>query len=299
MAVSLNEIVAGRKTFFVCPDHSRFPESFLEEYFALGYECYFIENDKQLSLEKKVEIIISLFKDCILFFNIDTNIPDFVWSKYIFQLQNQYRNDILIGIMYTKRQAKDEKTRIERKYLYEIGITCGAVQLEYQKGTNFIIIQNLLFANQAQGRRKNIRALCNNACTFTFNFNGTTHSGILQDISLSHFSFIYPENKLAILLYEKITDVHFNISGFLFRSDAILIMERPANGQNLLVFSFVSQAGANGLDERVKQLLTPSIYQLVLMNTSAVLKSLFVKAASQLGDQSKKNYSGLEEIDDI
>ena len=147
MAISLNEIVTGRKTFFIAPDRSRFPENFLEEYFAMGYECYFIENDKKLPLEKKIEIIISIFKDCILFFNIDAIIGDIFWPKYIMQLHQQYGGSVLIGVMYTKRQSKDDKAKIERKYLMEIGITCGAVQLEYQKGTNFIIIQNLLFAN--------------------------------------------------------------------------------------------------------------------------------------------------------
>ena len=295
MAISLNEIVTGRKTFFIAPDRSRFPENFLEEYFAMGYECYFIENDKKLPLEKKIEIIISIFKDCILFFNIDATIGDIFWPKYIMQLHQQYGGSVLIGVMYTKRQSKDDKAKIERKYLMEIGITCGAVQLEYQKGTNFIIIQNLLFANQAQGRRKTIRAVCNKSCTFMFALNGQQHTSTLQDISLSHFSIIYPNGKLQVQLYEKITDIHFNICGFLFRSDAILIMERPVNGQTLYVFSFVSQTGTNGLDERLRQLLTPSVYQLMSSNTTAILNQLFENAEKRM--ESEGNFYG--EIDEL
>lgn len=296
MAVSINEIVSGRKTFFIAPDRSRFPENFLEEYFALGYECYFIENDKRLSLEKKIEIIVSVFKDCILFFNIDANLPNIYWPKFIMNLQNQYSNHVLIGIMYTKRQSKDDKIRIERKYLLEIGITCGAVQLEYQKGTNFVIIQNLLFANQAQGRRKTIRAVCNKSCTFSFSIDTVQHSGILQDVSLSHFSFIYPDGKLQIQLYEKIKEIHFNICGFLFRSDAILIMERPVNGEILYVCSFLSQNGTSGLDERLKQLLTPSVYQLMSSNTNALLEQLFDKAEKCSKSEKYDELSGIDEI---
>jgi len=298
LGVSLKEIVTGRKTFFIAPDRSRFPENFLEEYFAMGYECYFIENDKHLTLEKKIEVIVSVFKDCILFFNIDANLPDVFWPKFIAQLQEQYNDRILIGIMYTKRQSKEEKAKIERKYLLEIGITCGAVQLEYQKGTNFIIIQNLLFANQAQGRRKTIRAVCNKSCNFTFNLETEQHSSTLQDISLSHFSFVYPNGKLNIQLYEKIQEIHFNICGFLFRSDAILIMERPVNGEMLYVFSFVSQTGNNGLDERLRQLLTPSVYQLMATNTSALLRQLFINAERQQM-MANNGFNGLGGIDDI
>lgn len=297
MAVSLNEIVTGRKTFFITPDRSRFPENFLEEYFAMGYECYFIENDKRLPLQKKIEIIISIFKDCILFFNIDAPVDDIFWPKYIWQLKMQYGDRVLIGITYTKRQAREEKAKIERKYLLEIGISCGAVQLEYQKGTNFIIIQNLLFANQAQGRRKTIRAVCNKSCTLMFSFDGAQYTSVLQDISLSHFSIIFPEAKLNIQLYEKLKDIHFNINGFLFVSDAILIMERPINDQKLYVLSFVNSNGTNGLDDRIRQLLTPSVYQLMSSNTLVVLNQLFDKALKQF--ESTGSYGNLSAFDSI
>ena len=71
MGISIKEIVAGRKTFFITPDTSLIPEVFLEDYFALGYECYFIEYDKRISLKKKIDILISIFHDVIIFFNID------------------------------------------------------------------------------------------------------------------------------------------------------------------------------------------------------------------------------------
>ena len=53
MSASIKDIVVGRKTFFITPDTSLIPEDYLEEYFSLGYECYFINNDKILSLDKK------------------------------------------------------------------------------------------------------------------------------------------------------------------------------------------------------------------------------------------------------
>ena len=53
MGLPVNEIVNGRKTFFITPDTSLMPELYLEDFFVLGYECYFIENDKRVSLDKK------------------------------------------------------------------------------------------------------------------------------------------------------------------------------------------------------------------------------------------------------
>ena len=71
MGISVDEIITGRKTFFILPDTSLMPESFLEDYFALGYECYYVPFDKRVKMERKVKVITSLFKDLIIFFNID------------------------------------------------------------------------------------------------------------------------------------------------------------------------------------------------------------------------------------
>lgn len=275
MGISVKEIVTGRKTFFIAPDTSLIPETYLEDYFALGYECYFVENDKRIKIEKKVDVILSLFRDVIIFFNIDYNIQDFDWYTFIKNVIDSYNNRDSIGILYTKRQSKDERLRLEHKFLFDMGVQCGCIQLEYQKKQNFELIEKILYANQAQGRRKNIRALCTNACTFTCNHSGMAHTGVLQDISLSHFSIISPDKSFKVQLYEKISDFHFNIRGFMFRSDAVLIMERPLEYQSLMVFAFVNSTGANGLDQRINQLLIPNIYKLMAANCTNLLNQLY------------------------
>ena len=86
MGISVNDIVTGRKTFFILPDTSLMPESYLEDYFAIGYECYYVPFDKRVNIQKKVKVITSLFKDLIIFFNIDynLNLPDFNWGDFIY-----------------------------------------------------------------------------------------------------------------------------------------------------------------------------------------------------------------------
>lgn len=279
MGISVKDIVTGRKTFFILPDTSLIPESFLEDYFSLGYECYFVPFDKRVNIQKKVRVITSLFKDLIIFFNIDYNIPNFDWDDFIYDYIHENDNAESVGIMYTKRQTKDEKTRLERKYLYEMGIRCGCVQLEYQKIHNFELIGKILYANQAQGRRKTIRALCSSSCTYTYTYGPYKDSitGTLQDISLSHFTILVTGAGLEIKMYEKIADIHFNIRGFLFRSDAVLVMERPVNGDMLYVFAFVSSSGTNGLDDRTRGLLVPSLYKLLSTNCNSILDQMYEK----------------------
>ena len=283
MGISVNEIVTGRKTFFILPDTSLMPESYLEDYFALGYECYFIPFDKRYKMERKVKVITSLFKDLIIFFNIDYNLPNFDWDDYIYEYIHENNNAQSVGIMYAKRQSKAEKALIERKYLYEMGIRCGCVQLEYQKTQNFELIGKILYANQAQGRRKTIRALCSSACTYTYTYGPYKDSitGTLQDISLSHFTVLVSGTGLEIKLYEKIPDIHFNIRGFLFRSDAVLVMERPVNGDMLYVFAFVNSTGQNGLESRTKGLLVPALYKLLAVNYNSIMDHMYQKVSEQ------------------
>ena len=298
MGISVNEIVTGRKTFFILPDTSLMPESYLEDYFALGYECYYIAYDKRVNTEKKVKVITSLFKDLIIFFNIDYNLPNFDWEDYIYKYIQENGNAASVGILYTKRQTKLEKNVLERKYLYEMGIRCGCIQLEYQKSNNFELIGKILYANQAQGRRKTIRALCSSACTYTYTYGPYKDSvtGTLQDISLSHFTILVTGEGLEIKLYEKIADVHFNIRGFLFRSDALLVMERPVNGDMLYVFAFVNSAGQNGLDERTRGLLIPALYKLLSANCNTVLDQMYqqLNEAEQVAELPQVNNDDIE-----
>ena len=162
-----------------------------------------------------------------------------------------------------------------------MGIRCGCIQLEYQKKQNFELIGKILYANQAQGRRKTIRALCSSACTYTYEYGPYKDSvtGTLQDISLSHFTILVTGAGLEIKLYEKISDIHFNIRGFLFRSDAVLVMERPVNGDMLYVFAFVNSSGQNGLDERTRGLLIPTLYKLLSLNCNTILDQMYEKVS--------------------
>lgn len=56
---STNEIVKGRKTFFIAPDELLLSSDFLEEYLAKDYECYFIKNDLNNTITTKVYTIVT------------------------------------------------------------------------------------------------------------------------------------------------------------------------------------------------------------------------------------------------
>ena len=294
MDVPVNEIVTGRKTFFILPDTSLLSESYLEEFFSLGFECYFIGYDKRMDIKRQIECIISLFKDVIIFFNVDAELPGDRWDTYIEKLIKKSNGIPLFGVLYSKRQTSADKAMIEKRFLFDMGLRCGCIQLEYKKNENFELMTRSLYANQAQGRRKTIRALCTSACTYKFVFGpkNDPYSGALQDISLSHFSVLKKGTEpFPIKLYEKISDIHFSIKGSFFHSDAILVMERPVGDNILYVFSFVTATGASGLEPRTKSILVPVLYNMISSNCLGLLDEEYfnnedIKTEASLFDDS-------------
>ena len=293
MGISIKELVTGRKVFFITPDTSLFPKNYLEDFFALGYECYFIEYDKRVPLKTKVEILLQVFNDVILFFNIDFNSNEINWYHFIRDIQTKYGDRARIGVLFTKRQRKEEKLMIQKMYNSDLGIQCGCSQLEYQKKQNFEIIERILAANQAQGRRKNIRAICSKSYTFSVEYNKEQYSGVLQDVSLSHFSFIMPRDQFNIPDYLKLSDFRFNLRGCVFASDAILIMSRPVDDGMLYVFAFASDSSA-GLDQRITQLLIPNIYQLMNNNFGNLINQIYDRVELPKPEAADEEKSSLE-----
>ncbi len=282
MSSIVDEIVKGRKTFFIAPDKSLFPEAYLEEFLTLGYECYFIDTDIFLPISIKIDIILSIFKDSIIFFNIDGPIQNDTWANLIHKASVKYP-EALFGVMYAKRLIAGEKEKLEKYYLFNLGCKCGCVQLEYQKKNNFTIIQKALYANQAMGRRKNVRAVCTSSCSVKFvGSDSKMHSVKLNDVSISHFSItVHPEDEVEFKDYEKIIDAQFYIKGLHFRSDAVLFMSRPIENGILYIFAFTSEDGQIGLEKINRQLIIPKIYGIMVDNCQDLLGRLFKTALEQ------------------
>ena len=274
-------IIEGRKTFFICPDPTLLPETYLEDYMARGYETYIIGDDRYCPLRAKVEVIIETFTDSILFFYIDAQVKGIKWEKYIKELQEKYAGRILIGVLYLKRQNDEEKTKLEKYYLFDVGIQCGCIALEYQKNKNFALIDKVMYANQACGRRKNIRAICDTRSRVSFISKHGQIKGSVLDVSMSHFSCIF-DKTLDIQMYEKVPKMLINVNGLHFASDAILVMQRKKNGVMLNVFVFSNSMGQQGVESDIQPRLLERIYQLTSDKAKSLMRFKFEEARKDL-----------------
>lgn len=265
--------IEGRRTFFIAPDPSFLPESFLQDFLARGYEAYIIKDFRFYPMYEQVRIIMDTCPDSIFFFFVDSDVG-VDWPKFIKYFQEQTQGKALVGVLYEKGRAPEQKAAMEKYYLFDLGIQCGCIELEYNKEKNFAIIDKVMFANQACGRRKNVRAICDSSAKASFRYNGTVIKGNVSDISVSHFSFIPDPNYTfpEIPLYTKVNEVMVTFKAMHFVISANLVMQRQLdNGKTLQVFLMLKSNGQPGLDEEIAERVRERIYTVVTENVKEIL----------------------------
>ena len=273
--------VVGRKTFFIAPDLTLFPETFMEEYMTHGYEAYIINDDRYCPMDRKIEQIISMFPRSIFFFYVDAKIEGIEWQKFIYNLQRTHGENALLGVLYAKSRSEEERKKLEKFYLFDMGIQCGCIGLDFQQKKNFPLIDSVMKANQAQGRRKTIRAVCSGASEVSFEKDGRYFRGKICDISLNHFSCMFYEGELP--LYSRVQGMMLVIDGVHIQTNAVLLIQRELGEDGVLnVFVFNKNDGSLGLDGDNFIKVSEKVYQLISNKTEEMLHRMFVTAGKEL-----------------
>ena len=268
----------GRKTFFIAPDASLIPNSYLEEFMENGFESYIINDDYSCPMRTKVREIISMFPDSILFFNIDSSIEGIEWKSYIRELAESTSADVLFGICHLRRSSESEEARIASDFLKSSALKAGSISLDPKNHDCFEEIKRVLIKNGARGRRNLVRAECSPKSTILLEHHGSKINARLLDVNVTHFLCDLGDNEVTFKIFDKIRDVSLNIEGLSIKSDAVLIMKRRANGVNLCIFMFIKRDDSPDLEKESAHKLNKKIYQLVLEKNSARLRNAFARA---------------------
>ena len=242
------EATEGIKTYFVVPDLSVMPEDFLPHFFLKGFEAYYLLDDQYLDIPEKIRVLLSIFPELILFFNTDRRLGDLDWESYIRGLQRECGARARIGVLYGKHVGPELCRALERTYLYDIGINCGCIPIEYRKSNNLNLLLGVLTANQANGRRKFLRAICGETCELNFLRDRVKIEGRILDVSVSHFSCEFYGPDPDIEMYEKATDIQLKLAGMICTVDAVLFTKRIVGQTVVNVFVFRDSRGRDGLD---------------------------------------------------
>jgi hypothetical protein len=169
--------IEGRKVFFLYP-HSVIQDDLVDELIMQGFEIYMLRD------HKRARKLIERFPGSIMFINIDERLEEPEWEAYIREIQENPSIKTRLGIL-----SYNTDRDLMEKYLMDIMVPCGYVQLKQGAKESAVIIRNALLANEAKGRRKSFRAVCEEG-SGVMNFKGDSWSinGNILDISAAGFA---------------------------------------------------------------------------------------------------------------
>lgn len=219
--------LAGKKIFLLRP-HSVIREEMLDVLIMAGYETYTVID------EKKARKLLIKFPGSIMFINIDEGLKESEWEAYIREIQeNPATKESRLGIM-----SYNQDRVLMEKYLMEIAIPCGYIQLKLGLQESTKIILAALDANEARGQRKFIRAVCEDDINATMNFKGDRgmHYGKILDISSAGIA-AKVEKFEALPPNSVVHNVQLKLRGGLLMVDMILMGIRQGN-RDIYIFLF-------------------------------------------------------------
>jgi len=217
-----NQPSTQSKKIFLLHPHSVIKDEMLDLLIMAGYETYTLID------EKKARKLLAKFPGSIMFINIDEGLKESEWEAYIRDLMdNPDTKDSCLGIM-----SYNQDRVLMQKYLFELAIPGGYIHLKLGLQESTRIIINALEANEARGRRKYIRADCEDDINATVNFkcpNGLCHGKIL-DISSAGIAAKF--NKTSELsLNSLMKDVQLKLRGGLVMTNMTFMGLRHDNKQ--------------------------------------------------------------------
>jgi hypothetical protein len=169
--------IEGRKVFFLYP-HSVIQDDLVDDLIMQGFEIYMLRD------HKRARKLIEHFPGSIMFINIDERLKEPEWEAYIREIQENPLVKTRLGILsYNTDRA------LMQKYLMDIMVPCGYVQLKQGSKESALVIRDALLANEAKGRRQSFRALCEEGSgAMIFKGDSWSINGKILDISSAGFA---------------------------------------------------------------------------------------------------------------
>ncbi len=222
----------GKKVFFLYPP-SVVRDEMISRLMAQEYEVYMIrDHEKGLRLLTK-------YPDSIVYVNIDEGQSEGDWDAWIRKvIETPGLEQVGIGIL-----TYNADENLQKKYLMDIGIGYGFVKLKLGLDESTGILLATLKASEAKGRRKFVRASCENDSLSSINIReaGAVSSGRIRDISSVGFSCVLDPNP-SFRKNTLISDIQLKLRASLIKTEAIMFGSRVDDGGNTIyVFLFTSR----------------------------------------------------------
>ncbi|MDR2631906.1 MAG: PilZ domain-containing protein [Spirochaetaceae bacterium] len=209
----------GKKVFFLYPQ-SVIQDSVLDTLIMSGFEVYTLHD------HQRARLLLTHFAGSILFINIDQGLQEREWEAYIRSIQEDpVAKESRLGILSYNTDQK-----LMQKYLIDLAIPCGYVQLKLGLQASTEILLAALKANEAKGRRKCIRAFCIDDEYATMNYKGpdAMYYGKLLDISSAGVAVRF-EQPITMPANTLLRGIQLKLRSSLIMTDGVLMGPRPGD----------------------------------------------------------------------
>lgn len=243
----------GRKIFFINPPET-LKNEFLDHIFKNEFELYLLDD------KKNIEELLGLFQDAVVFINIDKGMTTIEWSDFIKKLQRKFKK-VVIAVF-----SKSNSSSLQKTYLMDIGIKGGFVILEHNNWKTIEIINQVLEANEARGRRKNVRLDFNknesrdNIKAKVFTHKGYLVHGFIESFSSAGLQVSFKSGNID--LDDNVDKVIFSLGENELHINGSLL-KRFENGKYFISFKNISSLDKEFVQQYIFDHLQKSFKQLL------------------------------------
>jgi len=255
-----NEDYKGKIVFFLYPPNI-IEEELIEKIVKEEYEAYILK-DHKIAIE-----LLKEYSESILYINIDSVLSESQWEKYINELKNNpLTKDVHIGVLTYK-----EDKNLAKKFLIDLGIECGYIVLKQGTLNAKKIIFKVLEYNEAKGRRKFLRVMCNNKSIASFNIKIGEEiiSGVINDLSIIGIAGELDKNNIQLKEGDILKDIQLRLLGSVVsvygkikmirkldndKKLYIIIFENLPQISNDKIHHFIYQIHQENMDKKIKQI---------------------------------------------
>ena len=242
---------SGRKVFLLNPP-SVVGEELIHAILAAEYELYVV-NDPNRALR-----VFRRFPDSIVFVNIDSEMSEPEWERYVRRLlDGDTFTDLRVGIL-----SYNSDQELVEKYLMEIGVQCGFVRLKLGAGESTKIMLRMLEANEARGRRRYVRARTaeDRKVGFNVEVGGRRYEGRILDISSVGMAVRFAES-VHFEPKSSLPGIQLRLRAALVRVDGVLLGRRE-DDRSVFVVLF-RQTADNKARRQIREYIHRSLQEYI------------------------------------
>ncbi len=249
------EDLHGRKTFFLHPQKV-IDQEVVGGLVACEYEVYTLRDHTKAAKALKAN------PNSLLLVNIDDGMKESEWESYIRTIAtSQEYGNAKVGVI-----SSNDDPRTVEKYVKSIALPLGYHILKDDAKENFKLVLGILKGQNAQGRRKFIRADCSNDPRSTLNMkkgNEVLHARLL-DISAAGTACLF-EAQTGLKPNAYLRDLQLNLRGVRLRVNGVFMGTRkseplvhvilfdPKTGKEVRgsIHGYIRQALQRSLDQNI------------------------------------------------